>query len=149
MAAIHFDQTDDLVDICHDNVFKAVFTNNTPASQGALSKLLSAIIGRNLSVITITKAAAGELFTSQDIRGKEQSYEDLQEAYQIALLVKGRFFKDSALLHRFEYYDREQDLSLGGRSRIITLELSKAERVVEKPIGELSGAEQWGLHCTI
>jgi hypothetical protein len=37
MAAIHFDRTDGLIDICRDNVFKAVFTKNTPASQGALS----------------------------------------------------------------------------------------------------------------
>jgi hypothetical protein len=33
-----------------DNVFKAVFTRNTPESQGALSKLLSALIGRELTV---------------------------------------------------------------------------------------------------
>jgi hypothetical protein len=54
VAFIRFDDTDDLIDICLDNVFKAVFTRNTPESQGALSKLLSAVIGRELSVITIT-----------------------------------------------------------------------------------------------
>jgi len=43
VASIHFDDTDDLIDICMDNVFKAVFTRNTPASQGALSKLISGI----------------------------------------------------------------------------------------------------------
>ncbi|MDR1899445.1 MAG: hypothetical protein LBQ55_05500 [Treponema sp.] len=57
MAFIRFDDTDDLIDICLDNVFKAVFTRNTPESQGALSKLLSAIIGRELSVITIRAMA--------------------------------------------------------------------------------------------
>jgi len=51
---IYFDETDDIIDICHDNVFKAVFTKNTPASQGALSKLISAFIGRNVSIIAIT-----------------------------------------------------------------------------------------------
>jgi hypothetical protein len=37
-----------------DNVFKAVFTKNTPASQGALSKLISAPIGQAISVTAIS-----------------------------------------------------------------------------------------------
>ena len=45
---------DDPVDICKDNVFKAVFTRNTPASQGALSKLVSALIGYEVSILTIS-----------------------------------------------------------------------------------------------
>ena len=31
---IYFDETEDIIDICYDNVFKAVFTRDTPASQG-------------------------------------------------------------------------------------------------------------------
>jgi hypothetical protein len=53
LAKIHFDDTDDLIDICYDNVFKAVFTRDTPQSQGALSKLLSALVGRELTVTGI------------------------------------------------------------------------------------------------
>jgi hypothetical protein len=45
-AKIHFDNADDPIDICMDNVFKAVFTRETQASQTALSKLISALIGR-------------------------------------------------------------------------------------------------------
>ncbi|MDR0689096.1 MAG: hypothetical protein LBG08_02350 [Spirochaetaceae bacterium] len=52
-APIQFFDTDDPIDICLDNVFKAVFTRNTPGSQKALSRLVSALIGRELSVITI------------------------------------------------------------------------------------------------
>jgi hypothetical protein len=48
-------------------------------------------------------------------------------------------------LHTFEYYDREHGVSLNGRSRIITLELSKLERVVEKPIGAMTAPEQWAV----
>ena len=44
-AKVYFKETDDLVDIRYDNVFKAVFTRNTPESQGALSRLISALIG--------------------------------------------------------------------------------------------------------
>jgi hypothetical protein len=46
LAKIRFDDTDDPIDICLDNVFKAVFTKNTPQSQGALSRILSALIGQ-------------------------------------------------------------------------------------------------------
>jgi hypothetical protein len=52
-AAIRFDQADDLIDICMDNVFKAVFARDTPESRGALSALLSALTGRGLTVIAI------------------------------------------------------------------------------------------------
>jgi hypothetical protein len=43
MNAVYLDDTDDPVDICYDNVFKAVFTRNTPESRTALSRLVSAI----------------------------------------------------------------------------------------------------------
>jgi hypothetical protein len=54
VAKIYFDDADDLIDIRLDNVFKAVFTRNTPASQGALSRLISALIGREVSVTAIS-----------------------------------------------------------------------------------------------
>jgi predicted transposase/invertase (TIGR01784 family) len=189
VALILFDEADDLIDIFLDNVFKAVFTRDTPESQGALSKLLSAIIGRELSVITITaneppidnlrdrqirfdincKAGdgemlnvemslnpdvfepirlefhAGKLFTGQDIRGSEKTYNDLKEAYQVAFLVKEKFFEDEEFFHIFEYYDPVRGISLEGRSRIITLELAKLDRVVDKPAEKMSASEQWAV----
>ncbi|MDR1231701.1 MAG: Rpn family recombination-promoting nuclease/putative transposase, partial [Spirochaetaceae bacterium] len=51
---------------------------------------------------------AGELFTSQGIRGSGQSYGNLKRAYQIAFLVNRNAFPDREYLHRFEYYDRER-----------------------------------------
>ncbi|MDR0662925.1 MAG: hypothetical protein LBF80_02450 [Spirochaetaceae bacterium] len=51
---ITISETDDPVDICMDNVFKPVFTKDSSQSRIALSKLLSAVIGRELIVITIT-----------------------------------------------------------------------------------------------
>jgi predicted transposase/invertase (TIGR01784 family) len=173
-----------------DNVFKAVFTKDSPESRGALSKLLSAVIGRELSVISITaneppienirdrqirfdlscKAEdggllnvemslnpdkcepvrlefhAGKLFTGQDIRGGGKTYNDLKEAYQIAILVKGRFFEGEVFLHKFEYYDKEFRVTLGGRTRIITLELGKLEYLVHKPVEKMSAVERWGFY---
>ena len=173
---IQIDDTDDLIDICYDNVFKAVFTKETPESKKALSRLVSAFIGRDVQAVKITanepaidnlrdrqmrfdiachtekgelinvemslnptsiepvrlEFHIGKLFTGQDIRGSDKDYGDLKEAYQIAFLVKERFFADDAFLHTFEYYDRKNSMPLGGRSRIITLELSKLEEVVER-----------------
>jgi predicted transposase/invertase (TIGR01784 family) len=185
----HFDDSDDLIDICLDNVFKAVFTRNTPESQGALSELLSAIIGRALLVTAITaneppidnlrdrqirfdincraengelvnvemslnpdtfeplrlEFYAGKLFTGQGIRGADKDYDDLKQAYQIAFLVRERFFPDDEFFHAFEYYDPGRKVSLGGKSRIITLELSKLEPIVAKPPEAMTAPEHWAV----
>ena len=50
---IQFGDTDELLDIRYDNIFKAVFTKDTPASKGALSGLISALIERRVTVQTI------------------------------------------------------------------------------------------------
>ena len=187
---IHFDDADDPIDICMDNVFKAVFTRDSPASQMALSRLVSALIGREVTIIAIVaneppignlrdrqirfdincraengelvnvemfldpnpfepvrlEFYAGKLFTGQDIRGADKSYNDLQRAYQIAILAKECFFPDGDFYHSFEYYDPKRLLSLGGKSMIITLELSKLEKVVEKPTEEMSLQEYWAVY---
>ena len=49
------------------------------------------------------------------------------------------------MLHTFEYYDKEHEVALKGKSRIITLELSKLEKVWEKPVREMSEVEKWGV----
>ena len=43
-----FKYEDDIINPCWDNVFKAIFTKDTPESRGALEYLLSAIIRRSL-----------------------------------------------------------------------------------------------------
>ena len=53
LPIIHFSENDDLIDIRLDNVFKAVFTRNTPASVVALSRLISALIAREVTVAGI------------------------------------------------------------------------------------------------
>ena len=49
----YISDSDDPVDIRKDNVFKAVFTRETEASKGAVSKLVSAIIGKEVHIETI------------------------------------------------------------------------------------------------
>jgi len=186
-ASIQFSDTDELLDIRHDHIFKAVFTKNTPASQGALSDLVSTLIERKITVSSITaneppiedirdrsirfdiscRAESGELvniemslkpascelarleyyasklFNRQDIRGIDKSYTNLKDTYQIALLANGRFFEDEKLVHRFQYYDPHQNTSLGGKSRIIIVELAKAEYVIEKPLAKIGAPEAW------
>ena len=49
-----FSESEDLLNICWDNVFKAVFTKETRDSRLALSRLVSAIIGRELEALNTT-----------------------------------------------------------------------------------------------
>jgi len=88
---------------------------------------------------------AARLFTGQDMHGKTKDYDDLKETYQIAILAKERFFPDENLVHNFLYYDPDNRVSLGGRTRIITVELVKTEPVVNKPIEEMTNAELWAV----
>jgi len=190
MPKIHFEDSDDLIDIRYDNMFKAVFTRDTSNSKGALSKLISALISREITVSSIItneppvdnirdrqirfdincraengelvnvemtlnpdafepvrlEFHVGKLFTGQDIRGIGKSYADLKQAYQITILARKRFFADKAFMHTFEYYDPINKISLNGRSRVITMELSKLDKIVEKPAGEMSVQESWAIY---
>ena len=50
---------------------------------------------------------------------------------------------DELFFHTFEFCDYDNRVRLNGRSRIITLELSKLDKVVEKPAEEMSYPELW------
>jgi predicted transposase/invertase (TIGR01784 family) len=178
-----------IFDIRYDPVFKAVFTRNTLESRAALSDLISALIGRNVTVETIIaneppvddlrqrylrfdvacktgkdepinvemsfnpdasepvrlEYHAARLYSGQNIHGKTKKYIDLKETYQIAILAKGKFFQDENLTHNFLYYDPNTNISLGGRTRIITVELVKTEPVADKPVEEMTNAELWAV----
>jgi predicted transposase/invertase (TIGR01784 family) len=176
-------------DIRYDPVFKAVFTKETAAARIALSDLISALIGRTVTVDVITanepstddsrqrylrfdvacKTEKGELvnvemsfnpktseqvrleyhtarlFVGQDIHGKDKNFNDLKETYQIAILAKRTFFPDENFAHNFLYYDPGNRVSLGGKTRIITVELVKTKPIVDKPVEEMTTAEQWAV----
>jgi len=178
-----------VMDIRYDQVFKAVFTKDTSSSRGALSRLISALIGHIVEVETIIaneppiddtrqryvrfdvacKTEKGELvnvemsfnpnaseqvrleyyvarlFVGQSIHGEGKSYYDMKETYQIAILAKYQFFPDEELIHDFIYYDPKTHVSLGGKTRIITVELVKTEPVVEKPVEEMTNSELWAV----
>jgi hypothetical protein len=88
----------------------------------------------------------GKLFTAQDIRGSGKTYNDLHEVYQIAFLADRKFFGDEEFMHEFEYYDHKRGVSLGGRSQITTIELSKLKGLTEKPVEEMTPAERWASY---
>jgi len=178
-----------ILDIRYDPVFKAVFTKDTMKSRGALSDLISSLIGRIVEVETIIanepavddlrerylrfdiacKSKNGEpinvemsfnpsdyepvrleyhaakLFVGQDIHGKEKTYDDLKESYQITILAKEKFFPDENFAHNFMFYDPDNRVSLGGRIRIITVELVKTNPVADKPVNDMTNAEQWAV----
>ena len=185
----HVHESDEPLDIRKDNIFKAVFTRNTPESAGALSGLVSAFIGRDITIVSIVanepppenirdrqisydincRAENGELinvemsfnpnvfepirlefhtaklFVGQNIRGSTKNFDDLRQTYQIAILAQKRFFPDKVFFHTFEYYDPIHNISLNGRTRIITLELTKLDEVIEKSTSEMSISERWAV----
>jgi predicted transposase/invertase (TIGR01784 family) len=49
-----FNDPENIIDICRDGVFKAVFTKESPESRAAITSLLSAFIGKDLDIVTIT-----------------------------------------------------------------------------------------------
>ena len=187
--SIPFEDGKRVMDIRYDPVFKAVFTKDTAESRGALSDLISALIGRTVTVETVIaneppvddtrqrylrfdvacKTAKDELvnvemsfnpktseqvrleyhtarlFVGQDVHGKDKNYNDLKETYQIAILAKRTFFPDEDLTHNFLYYDPNTHVSLGGKTRIITVELVKTKPIVDKPVEEMTHAELWAV----
>jgi predicted transposase/invertase (TIGR01784 family) len=184
-----FRDGDQVMDIRYDPVFKAVFTKDTYKSRGALSRLISALIGHTVVVEAIIaneppiddtrqryvrfdvacKTEEGELvnvemafnpiaselvrleyhvsrlFSGQDLHGKDKKYNDLKETYQIAILANEKFYNDESFIHNFMYSDLENRISLGGRTKIITVELVKTEPAVGKPVGEMTNAELWAV----
>jgi predicted transposase/invertase (TIGR01784 family) len=186
---VQFDKEADILDIRFDEAFKAVFTRNTPQSRGALKGLLSCLIRREISSLSITaneppsnfpgdrqirfdincvfndgeladiemtltphaseplrlEFYTSRLFITQDIHGNSRSYRDLKLTYQISILNRN-LFADDVLVHRFEYYDAEHNLSLGGKTRIITVELAKAEAIAAgKTVEGMSAEERWAI----
>ena len=156
----------------------------------ALSKLVSALIGKEVTIITVLaneppinnlrdrrirfdincksengelidvemcfnpalfepfrlEYYAGKLFTGQDLSGIDKDYSDLKKVYQIAILDKVHLFEDNDFYHSFEYFDPVNEISLNGKSRIITLELTKLENVMEKPITLMNKTEKWAAY---
>ena len=53
MEKIYIRYEDDIINPCWDNVFKAIFTKDAPESRSALEYFISAILKRNLSVLSI------------------------------------------------------------------------------------------------
>ena len=163
-TTVHFDESEDILDIRFDNVFKAVFTKESSASKIALSRLVSAIIGRDVSVLTLAanepapeslrdrqlrfdincRTKDGEL-VNVEMSLNPKPFEPVRLEYQIAILAKEEFFGDGDFFHAFEYYDPVRGVSLGGRSRIMTLELAKVGSVAQKPIEQMSNREQWAM----
>jgi len=88
---------------------------------------------------------AAKLLLVQSIKGDGKGYKDLKQAYQVSIFGNERFFGDDEFFHSFEYYDLERGVSLNGKTRIITLELSKLEPIAGKPIAEMGNREMWAV----
>jgi predicted transposase/invertase (TIGR01784 family) len=49
------------------------------------------------------------------------------------------------IFHSFEYFDPKRMISLEGKSRIITLELTKIEKLLEKSVEAMTSKERWAV----
>ena len=56
-----------------------------------------------------------------------------------------KFFADDEYYHTFVYYDPIHGVPLDGRTKIITLELSKLDEIAEKPINKMTVSEKWAV----
>ncbi|WP_461255286.1 PD-(D/E)XK nuclease family transposase [Treponema sp. R80B11-R83G3] len=68
------------------------------------------------------------------------------KTYKITILAKYKFFPDEELIHNFLYYDPKTRVLLGGKTRIITVELVKTKPIADKPVEEMATAEQWAVY---
>jgi predicted transposase/invertase (TIGR01784 family) len=110
--------------------------------QGKRANIEITLNPRSFEILRIEYYSA-RLYASQEIRGTERDFGDLTDTYQISIVGGKRLFEDGEPIHRFEYYDREHGVIFGGRTRIIVVELEKAEGVLGKPVAEMSSAERW------
>jgi hypothetical protein len=85
------------------------------------------------------------LFINQNIKGADKSFDDLKPAYQISLFSEENAFHDDKLVHHFRYCDLENGISLDGQTEIITVELKKTARLLERPVREMSAPERWAV----
>nr|AGS53725.1 hypothetical protein [uncultured bacterium contig00068] len=109
---VFFDENDNVIDICRDEVFKAVFTKETQESRAALSGLVSALIGRNVSISEIManeppaegswdrqirydikcRAENGERI-NVEMSLNPDAFEPVRMEYQVAKLIMGQDIK--------------------------------------------------------
>ncbi len=89
---------------------------------------------------------AAKTLVGQDIQGTDRHYSELQKTYQIAIVANERMFHDDVLVHNFPYYDPENKVSLNGKSQIITLELCKIRKMINKPTSEMAKPETWAAY---
>ena len=92
---------DDPLDIRYDHIFKAVFTRETPASRGALSSLISALIEETVVVETVVANeppadSTGERRIRFDIACKSTA----GELFNIEMT----FFPEEHEMERLEYF---------------------------------------------
>ena len=185
-GVIQFSETENLLDIRNDNVFKAVFTKDTPKAKAALSGLVSDLIQRKVTIETITaneppietigskrirfdiscRADKGEQINIEMSfnperdelprleyynarlhagQGLSRNYKDLKETYEIAIIGKKTFFDDNSMIHLFFNYDPVNNVSLGGKTKIITVELEKTSQIINTPVEKMESYEIWSI----
>ena len=134
---IFFNETEDIIDIRYDNVFKAVFTGGTPASKKALSRLISALIGREITIITIN---ANEP-PINNVRDRQISFDinckaGDDELINVEMSLNPAPFEPV----RLEFHAVETQCIAS-----LLHELSKLDEIIKKSVEEMSAPEHWAI----
>lgn len=83
-----------------------------------------------------------KLFSSQKTSGMK--WDMLTNVYQISIIGEEKLFPtDKKLVHRFEQFDKENQLSFDGSTRIITIELKKLKEIKDSINTKLDSIESW------
>jgi hypothetical protein len=85
-----------------------------------------------------------KLHLTQEIKGKDRSYDDLTRPYHLSFLG-GTLYHENAPFHSFEFYDKKHGVSFGGLTSIYTVELKKVEGLADVPPESLTQMERWAL----
>jgi len=155
----------DILPPSDDRVFKLILTS--PQAKPVLTDLISAIIERTVTDVVVrnneipvedTQEKAGEhknlkgksiyylcdLHSSQPSKGLRR-YDKLAQTYQVTFCSYTVFPNRKEYANSFSMrHDKYNDL-LTDAIRVIYLELSKLDEILEKPVADMTDLEKWAV----
>jgi len=87
-----------------------------------------------------------KLFLGEDTQDIDEFYANVKDTYQISIMDQKSYYPDRSLTHTFQLCDAKTKISLNGNIRIITLELEKADAIIDKPAEEMTNIERWAAY---
>ena len=155
----------DILPPSDDRVFKLILTS--PQAKPVLTDLISAIIERTVTDVVVrnneipvedTQEKAGEhknlkgksiyylcdLHSSQPSKGLKR-YDKLAQTYQVTFCSYTVFPNRREFVNSFSMRHDEDNELLTDAIRVIYLELSKLDKILKKPVNDMTDLEKWAV----